>query len=306
MRASDIAAAVGGTIDGQERGADPEITGVAPLDRAGPTELSFLAHPRYSLYVAASRAGAVLVSEAMADRATGSTPRIRVRDVHRALTVVLPLLYPESRPDPGVHPTAVLGRGVELGEDVLIGAYAVIGAGSRVGARTRIGSHCVLAENCTLGTDVLLHPHVTLYARSWVGDRSILHSGVRVGTDGFGYAFVEGGHRKVPQVGTCVIGADVEIGANTTIDRGSIGPTEIGNGVKIDNLVQIGHNVRVGENCIIVAQVGIAGSTVIGQGVVLAGQAGISGHLRIGDGARIGAQAGVIKDVPAGAEYSDY
>ena len=157
-----------------------------------------------------------------------------------------------------------------------------------------------------MGDDVVLHDHVTLYPGVRIGPRSILHSGVRAGVDGFGYVFAEGAHRKVPQVGGCVIGADVEIGANTTIDRGSIGATEIGDGVKIDNLVHIGHNVRIGPHSIVVAQVGIAGSTIIGQGVTLAGQAGLAGHLTVGDGATVAAQAGVFGDVPAGATYSGY
>lgn len=306
MKASEIAAAVGGVLDRQERRADPEITGVAPLDRAGPTDLTFLAHPRYASYVAETRAGAVLVTEVLAERASGRIPRIRVQDVHGALTLLLPLLHPEQRPEPGVHPTAVLGRGVELGEHVVIDPYAVIGAGSRIGARAHVGAHCVIGDGCVLGSDVVLHSHVTLYKGTRIGSRSILHSGVRVGVDGFGYAFMDGAHSKIPQVGACVIGEDVEIGANSTIDRGSIGPTEIGNGVKIDNLVHIGHNVRVGEHSLLVAQVGIAGSVQVGRGVVLAGQVGVSGHLHIGDGARVGAQAGVIGDIPAGAEYSDY
>ena len=303
MRASEIAAAVGGTLEG---GADPDVIGVAPLDRAGPTELSFLAHPRYAAYVADTRAGAVLVSESLRDRGHGPAPRIVVRDVHRALTVLLPLFYAEREPAPGVHPSAVLGHGVELGVGVTIGPCVVIGDGCVVGARARIASHCVIGERCTLGEDVVLHPHVTLYAGVRVGDRSILHAGVRAGVDGFGYAFVDGAHRKVPQVGRCVIGADVEIGANTTIDRGSVGATEIGDDVKIDNLVHIAHNVRVGAHSIIVAQVGIAGSTTIGRGVTLAGQAGIPGHVTIGDGATVAAQAGVFGDVPAGAVYSGY
>jgi UDP-3-O-[3-hydroxymyristoyl] glucosamine N-acyltransferase len=189
---------------------------------------------------------------------------------------------------------------------VAIGPYVVLGDGCTVGARARIAAHCVIGERCTLGDDVVLHPHVALYAGVRVGDRSILHAGVRVGVDGFGYAFVDGTHRKVPQIGRCVIGADVEIGANTTIDRGSVGATEIGDDVKIDNLVHIAHNVRVGAHSIIVAQVGIAGSTTVGRGVTLAGQAGIPGHVTIGDGATVAAQAGVFGDVPAGAVYSGY
>lgn len=303
MKASEIAALVGGTLKG---GADPELIGVAPLERARPTELSFLAHPRYVAYVQRSEAGAILVSEELEARVGEGRTRIVVRDVHRGLALVLRRLYPERPFEAGVHPTAVIHEEAALGTGVAVGPYAVIGRGARIGDRVRIGAHVVIGEDCEIGDDVVLHPHVTLYPGVRVGPRSILHSGVRVGVDGFGYVFVDGAHQKVPQVGGCRIGADVEIGANTTIDRGSIGETEIGDGVKIDNLVHIGHNVRIGAHSIIVAQVGVAGSSTIGRGVTLAGQVGIPGHVTIGDGATIAAQAGVFGDVPAGAVYSGY
>jgi len=303
VKASEIAALVGGTVRG---GADPELSGVAPLERAQPAELSFLAHPRYAAYVEQSRAGAILVTEELDDRVGDGRVRIVVRDVHRALAAVLGRMYPERPVEPGIHPTAIVHEEAELGEDVAVGPYAVIGRGARIGARARIGAHVVVGEDCDVAEDVVLHPHVTLYPGVRVGARSILHSGVRVGVDGFGYVFADGAHRKVPQVGGCRIGADVEIGANTAIDRGSIGETEIGDGVKIDNLVHIAHNVRIGAHSIIVAQVGVAGSSTIGRGVTLAGQVGIPGHVTVGDGATIAAQAGVFGDVPAGAVYSGY
>lgn len=303
MKASEIAALVGGELEG---GADPDLTGVAPLDRAGPESLSFLANPRYATYLQRSVAGAVLVAEALADEVSAEAPIIRVDDVHRALARLLPVLYPARAPEPGVHPTAVIDPGARLGDDVVVGAYAVIGRGSVVGDRARIGAQVVVGAECEIGDDVVLHPHVTLYDGTVVGARSILHSGARAGVDGFGYVPVDGVLQKIPQVGCCVIGADVEIGANTTVDRGSIGPTEIGDGVKIDNHVHIGHNVRVGAGSILVAFVGVSGSTRIGRGVTLAGQAGIAGHIEIGDGATIAAQAGVFGDVPAGATYSGY
>lgn len=302
MLATAIAQHVGGRYEG---GGDPEITGVAPLDRAGPTDLSFLAHPRYVSYVDASKAGVLLVPPDLEAEA-GARDRIVVADVHRALAALLPRLYPPSPPVPGVHATAVLGRGVSLGEAVTVEAYAVIGADVRIGDRARIGAHAVVGDGSVVGEDAVIHPHVTLYPGTRLGARSILHAGVRAGVDGFGYVWAEGGHRKVPQVGRCDIGEDVEIGANTTIDRGSVGATEIGRGTKIDNLVHIAHNVRIGESSVIVAQVGIAGSTTIGKRVTLAGQAGIPGHRTIGDGATIAAQAGVFGDVPPGVVYSGY
>jgi len=306
MLASEIAELVTGEVAGDREGGDPEVLGVAPLDRAEPTDLSFLAHPGYLRYVDDSCARVILVSRELAGRCGVDRVRIIVSDVHRALASVLAVMYPAAEPQTGIHPTAVIGAGTQLGSDVWIGPYTVVGRDGEIGDRVRIGAHCVTGAGCVLAADAVLFPHVTLYDGVRIGARSVLHTGVRVGVDGFGYALVDGKHRKVPQVGGCVIGDDVEIGANTTIDRGSVGNTEIGDGVKIDNLVHIAHNVRIGANSVIVAQVGIAGSTTIGRYVTLAGQAGIPGHLHIGDGATIAAQAGVFGDVPAGATYSGY
>lgn len=303
MKASEIAALVGGRFAGAR---DPEITGVAAIDRAGPNELTFVAHVKYAAYLAQARAGVLLVSDVLEERANAQLPRIVVADVHRALAQVLAHFHPELRPAAGVHSTAVLGTQVRLGADVIIEPYAVIGAGTTIGDRAWIGAHCVVGENCVIGADARLHAQVTLYSKVQLGERCIIHSGTRLGSDGFGYTFVNGQHQKVPQVGGVVIGNDVEIGANCTVDRGSVGPTEIGNGVKIDNLVHVGHNVRIGDLSIIVAQVGISGSTVLGKGVTLAGQAGLPGHLHIGDGATIAAKSAPFGDVPAGATYTGF
>ena len=304
MRLSEIHARIGGRRIGS---ADPEIRGVATLERAEESDLSFVADPKYLRYLAATRAGALLVAGDLDDRiADAERPALVVDDAHRALAAVLGLLYPAHAHEPGVHATAVIAPDAVLGADVRVDAYAVVGAGARVGARAWIGPHVVVGRGCVLGDDVVLHAHVTLYDGVTVGARSVLHSGVRAGVDGFGYVHVDGAHRKVPQVGSCVIGADVEIGANCTIDRGSIGVTEIGDGAKIDNLVHLGHNVRVGPHAIIVAQAGVAGSTQIGRYAVLGGQAGIGGHVQIGDGAQIAGQAGVFGDVPAGQTWSGY
>ena len=303
MKASEIARLVGGTLQGES---DPEITGVAAVDRAQPHELTFVAHAKYAAYLQRSRAGVLLVTDDLVPAESTPLPRIVVKDVHRALAQVLAHFHPEPPLEPGVHPTAVIGAGVTLGHDVAIDAYAVIGAGTRLGDRVRIGAHCVIDEGCMLGDDVRLHAHVTLYSKVTLGARCIIHSGARLGSDGFGYTFAEGQHRKVPQVGGVRIGDDVEIGANCTVDRGSVGETEIGNGVKIDNLVHVGHNVRIGDLSIIVAQVGISGSTVLGKGVTMAGQSGLPGHLHIGDGATIAAKSAPIGDVPAGAVYTGF
>jgi UDP-3-O-[3-hydroxymyristoyl] glucosamine N-acyltransferase len=205
-----------------------------------------------------------------------------------------------------VHSTAVIGRGAQLAEDVTIGPHVVIGAGARIGAGTRLDAHVVVGEGVEIGTECHLFPGVTLYPGTVLGDRVRVHAGVRLGSDGFGYVFRGGVHEKIPQVGRCIVESDVEIGANTTIDRGSIDDTVIGAGTKIDNLVQIGHNVRVGRLCIVMSQVGIAGSTHVEDGCILAGQAGIGGHVTIGRGARVGGQAGVFGDIPAGETWSGY
>ena len=303
MKASDIARLLDAELSG---GADPEIRGAAPLDRAGPDDLSIVARGRYLPYVEPSRAGLLLVARSLADQVPPDRPRILLDDVHAALVRVLPRLYPEPVPEPGVHPTAVVESDVELGPDVLVGPGAVVGAGTRLGAGARVGANTVIGKDCVIGEGVVLHPNVTVYRRTRIGPHSIVHAGARLGADGFGFAAVDGVPQKVPQVGDCVVGAHVEIGANTTIDRGSIGTTEIGDHVKIDNLVQIGHNVRIGAGTIVVSQVGIAGSTTIGQGATLGGQAGIPGHVEIGDGATVAAQAGVFGSIPPGETWSGY
>lgn len=286
--------------------ADRVVRGVAPLDEAGPHHLSFVAEARYHPYIQASRAGAVLVARGAAVELPAGMAAIRVDDPRRALARVLPALHPAPAPAPGVHPTAVVDAGARVAPSASVGACAVVGAGTRVGERARIGAHVVVGEGCEIGEDAVLHPHVTLYDGVRVGARSIVHSGARLGSDGFGFVPEGRALRKVPQVGGCVIGDDVEIGANTTIDRGSIGDTVVGRGTKIDNLVQIGHNCRIGQSVVIVSQVGISGSTRVGDGAVLGGQAGVQGHIEIGAGARIGAQAGVTASVAAGVTVSGY
>jgi UDP-3-O-[3-hydroxymyristoyl] glucosamine N-acyltransferase len=301
---AEVARIVGGEV---ERG-DPERTvrGMAPLDEAGPGDLSFVAEARYHAYIHASRAAAVLVARGAAVELPEGMAAIRVDDPRRALARVLGVLYRPAPAPPGIHPTAVLGEGVVVDPSASVGAYAVIGQGTRVGERARIHPHVVIGRQCEIGADVVLHPHVTLYDGVTVGARSVVHSGARLGSDGFGFVPEKDGLKKVPQVGGCRIGEDVEIGANTTIDRGSIGDTVVGRGTKIDNLVQIGHNCRIGSHVIIVSQVGISGSTKVGDGAVLGGQAGVQGHIEIGAGAKVGGQAGVTASVPAGVTVSGY
>ena len=299
----EVAALVGGRVVGE--GA-VRVRDVAPLDEAEPDELGLLADRRYVKDLTGCGAGALLVSEALLPQAGEALPAVVVEDAHAALVPLLARLHPAREPRPGVHPTAVLGRGARLGEAVEVGAYAVIEAGAELGDRARIGAHCVVGAGANVGEDALLHPHVVLYPGTVVGRRVIVHAGACLGSDGFGYALVDGAYRKVPQVGRCVVEDDVEIGANTTIDRGSIGDTVVGRGSKIDNLVHLAHNVRVGPGCAMAAQVGIAGSTRLGTGVQIGGQAGFMGHVEVGDGAKIGGQAGVLGDVPEGATVTGF
>jgi len=300
-----LAALTGGRLVGA---ASIAVQGIAPLDRAGPRDLSFLASRRYLPYFQQSRAAIVLCKPQFADETQGPGCRVIVPDPHVALVAVIPVLYPQRTWEPGVHPTAVIGRGAEWQDPVAIGPYAVVGAGVRLGKNVRIGAGCVLGDGVQVGDDVECYPHVVCYSGTIVGNRVILHAGARLGSDGFGY--VPGKHgevpQKIPQIGRCILGDDVEIGANTTIDRGSVDDTVIGAGTKIDNLVQVGHNVRIGSRCLIAGQAGIAGSTHVEDDVFLAGQAGLADHVTIGRGARVTVQGGVIGDIAPGATVSGY
>lgn len=293
----EVADLVGGRIVGD---ADVEIASVAPLDEARPDQLGFLAAKRYSRFAAESEAGAFLVSADLESAVEDGRTLVVVEDAHRALAALLRHLHPAEPEEAGIHPTAVVGKGVRLGEGVYLAPYAVIEDNAVIGDRCRIGAHAVVGTGAQLGRNCTLHPHVVLYPRTVLGDRVIVHAGTRLGVDGFGYTFEDGAHRKVPHVGRCVIEDDVEIGANTTVDRGSIGDTVVGRGAKLDNLIQLGHNVRVGELSLMASMVGVAGSTRIGKGVLMGGQAGVIGHLEIEDGAQVAAAARVMRDVSAG------
>ncbi len=294
----ELATLVGGRLVGD---ASCAVRGVAPLASADPSEIAPLFAARYRAEVGGSHAGSLLVAGDLERGLDDPRPRVVVADPYAALIPLLARLHPAPPPRPGVHPTAVIGTGARLGAEVEVAAYAVVGEGCVIGDRVRIGAHSVVGPGTSVGAGSILHAHVTLYSGVMVGERVVLHSGARIGADGFGYASSSGGHRKVPQVGGCVIEDDVEIGANSTVDRGSIGDTVIGRGSKLDNLVHVAHNVRIGPHCILTAMVGIAGSTTVGAGVMFAGQSGVAGHLSIGDGARVGAKSAVLQDVPGGA-----
>lgn len=303
ITAAAIAELVGGRLIGDP---DATVCRVAPLDRAGAADATFLASPRYAAALASCAAGVVLVDESLAATPGGERARVLVCRPHEAMLAVVAALYPAECAVPAVASSARIAPGVRLGSAVRVDDYAVVGAGADIGDGAWVGSHSVIGAGVTVGAGARIHAAATLYPGTVLGERSIVHAGVRLGSDGFGYVSGSAGHARIQHVGRCVIGADVEIGANTTIDRGSIDDTVIGAGTKIDNLVHIAHNVHVGSRCLIMAQVGIAGSSRVGDGAVLAGQAGITGHVTIGAGARIAAQAGVFGDVPAGESWSGY
>jgi UDP-3-O-[3-hydroxymyristoyl] glucosamine N-acyltransferase len=296
-----LADRIGGEVSGSPV---IEISGVADLSSAQPGQISFLGNRRYLSAAKLTKASALIIGAEMAAEAF-PCPTLLVDNPSTAFSQIAALFAPEPITyPPGVHPTAVLGSGVILGEGVSIQPHVVLERGVHIGARSVIGAGVYLGAEARIGQDCLLYPHVTVREYCVLGDRVILHCGVVVGSDGFGYDFQGGRHVKIPQTGYVQIDDDVEIGANSTIDRGRFGRTWIQRGTKIDNLVMIGHNVVVGEHNILVSQSGIAGSTLLGNYVTVAGQSGIGGHLRVGDQATITGQSGVVKDVPAKAIIS--
>jgi UDP-3-O-[3-hydroxymyristoyl] glucosamine N-acyltransferase len=288
MKVSEIAELLRGKPAGE---AEREIRGVAALEAAGPSELAYVEGSHALAQAATSRAGCLLVSE---DVSLPGRTTIAVSHPKLALVRVAEVLHPAPALVPGVHPTAVVAPDAQLAPDCSVGANVVIESGVAVGAGTRLCPGVFLGEGVRVGAHCVLYPRVTVYPGAQIGDRVILHAGVVVGSDGFGYVLAEGRHVKFPQLGKIVIEDDVEIGSNTTLDRGSLGATVIGQGTKIDNLVQIAHNVRIGRHCIIVSQTGISGSAEVGDYVVMAGQVGVGEHARIEDRVIVGGQAGVL------------
>lgn len=308
LTAGEVGARVGARVVGD---AALRLRGLAPIESAGPDELTFVANPKYLGHLATTRAGAVIISSAHLPAAhvppEGPPPGrayLVAEDPYLAFARALAAFHPPRRPPPGVHPTAWIDPSATVGEGVTVGPLCSIAASCRLGAGVVLVAGVHLGEDVEVGEESTLHPNVTVYPGSRIGRRVIIHGGAVIGADGFGFARTPQGAVKVPQVGRVVIEDDVEIGANCTIDRATLGETRIGRGAKLDNLVQIGHNVTVGEGTVIVAQAGVSGSTKIGRGVTIAGQAGLVGHIEVGDGAIVTAQCGVTNDVPAGAVVS--
>lgn len=288
----ELAALVGGELRGP---ADLIIRGLAPVEQATPEDITFIAHPRFARLGETSRAGAVIVSP---QGATLNKPLIVVDHPYLAYARVAGVF---ARPRPGwtgVSEQACLGAGVKLGRDAAIAPLVFVGDGVRLGDRVTLMPGCYIGPEAVIGDDTYLSPQVTIMERCRVGARVLIHSGAVIGADGFGFIPTPEGQLKIPQLGIVVIEDDVEIGANVTIDRGALGETRVARGVKIDNLVQVAHNVTVGEHTVIAAQAGVAGSTTIGRRVALGGQVGLVGHITIGDRTQIGAQAGVTNSVP--------
>jgi UDP-3-O-[3-hydroxymyristoyl] glucosamine N-acyltransferase len=291
---AQIASALGATLEG-----DPSrvLHGVAPLDTAGPADVSFVTDPRYAVAAQTSRAGAFLAPPGVSGL---PAPVLRIAAPRLALIDLIALFHPTASPAPGVHRTAVVAADARVAPTASVGALSVIEAGAEIGAGARLHPLVYVGSGAVIGEETVLYPHVVIREGVRLGRRVIVHAGAVIGADGFGYAFDGARHRKIPQVGGVQIEDDVEIGANTTIDRATLGETVVRQGTKIDNLVQVGHNVEIGEHTVIAGQVGIAGSCRIGRGVVMGGQVGLADHTTIGDGALLGAQSGVHGDIAAG------
>jgi len=298
------AAEIARQIDGEVLGdASVHLTGFAPADKARAGDLTFAENQTYFNRAEQSAAAAIMV-----DGQFTSTKKtlIRVPNARIAFAKVLPLFFPDPVLAPGVHPTAVVAASAQVDPTAHIGPHCVVGEQVRIGARCVLHGGDHAGANCVIGADTQLFPNVVLYPRTQLGQRVRIHAGAVIGSDGFGYVLDAGAHRKVPQIGHVIVHDDVEIGANVTIDRGALGPTSIGRGTKIDNLVQIAHNVAIGEHCLVIAQAGIAGSTKLGNFVTLAGQVGLAGHLKIGNKVTIAAQSGVMHDIADGEKWFGY
>jgi len=291
-----IARMVGGSVTGS---GETVISDVAEIQHALPNQITFLANPRYAKYVATTKAAAIIVDEQF----TGNYPHlIRVANPNYAFSQMLAYFRPElPNPPAAIHPTAVVDPTVRLGQNVYLGPQVVVAAEAVIADEAVIHAGCYIGVGSTIGRGTVLFPRVTIYHRCHLGQKVRVHSGVVIGSDGFGFTRVGNGIEKIPQAGGVVIQDEVEIGANTTIDRGTVGDTVIGRGTKLDNLIQVAHNVKIGQYCFFAALTGIAGSAIIEDYVAVGGQVGIAGHIRVGTKAMIAAQSGVSKDVPPGA-----
>ena len=295
-----IAKLIGGEVVGD---ASAVLKSFAPAEKAQSGDLTFAENEDYFVRAGQSAATAIIVDQRFS---SSKKILIRVPNARIAFAKVLALFFPEQKFAAGIHPTAVVALSAKVDLTAHIGPHCVIGERVKIGARTVLQCGNFIGDDSKFGNDVNLFPNVTIYPRGEIGNRVRIHANSVIGSDGFGYVLDDGVHRKVPQIGNVVIADDVEIGAGVTIDRGALGSTVIGKGAKIDNLVQIAHNVEIGEHCLLVAQAGIAGSSKLGNYVVLAGQSGIAGHLKIGNRVTVTAQSGVMNDIPDGEKWFGY
>jgi UDP-3-O-[3-hydroxymyristoyl] glucosamine N-acyltransferase len=299
----EIARYLGGEVVGD---AAVEVAGIASIEEAKPGDLTFLANPKYRAFLNTTSASAIIVGPDD-DVSKCQKPLIKHKNPYLAFARALELFFGSHYDFPAdIHPTAILGKDVLVEEGVHIGPHVVVENGTKLRQGSTILAGCFVGADSEIGEKSLIYPNVTIRENVKIGKKVIIHSGAVIGSDGFGFARDGIRYHKIPQVGGVEIGDDVEIGANVTVDRATLGVTRIGKGTKIDNLVQIAHNVNIGENCIIAGQVGISGSTQIGDGSVIAGQVGMAGHIKIGKGVIVGAQSGVTKDVPDGTTVFGY
>ncbi len=300
MKLGEIARRLGCELHGD---GEVEIVGVASLAEAGPGTLTFLADRRLAGALADTRASAIVLPP---DAPEGPVPSLRAPDPYVAFVGAVELFHPPRRPAPGIHATAVIAFSASVGPRAMIGPHVVVGERVRLGDDAALHANVVVYDDVRIGDRFTAHAGAVVREGVRIGNDVTLHAGAVIGSDGFGYLPLPAGNRKIPQVGTVVLEDDVEVGANTTVDRAALGSTVIGRGSKLDNLVMVAHGCRIGPGCLVAAQVGLSGGTMLGERVLVGGQAGSAGHLTIGDGARIGAKAGIHSDVPPGAVYSGY
>jgi UDP-3-O-[3-hydroxymyristoyl] glucosamine N-acyltransferase len=297
LTTAEIAKLLAGEVLGD---ANATLTGFAMIDKARPGDLTFAETEEYFAAAENSAATAIIAGKQFS---SAHKTIIHVANPRVAFAKAVALFFPEPKFAPGIHPSAVIAQTAQVDATAHIGPHCTIGERVKIGANCVLQSGNSIGDDSTLGDETNLFPTVTIYPRTQIGRRVRIHAGAVIGADGFGYVLDGGSHRKVPQIGNVVIGDDVEIGANTTVDRGALGATVIGKGSKIDNLVQIAHNVQIGEHCIIISQVGIAGSAKLGNYCVLAGQVGIAGHLKIGNQVTVGSKSGVMHNIPDGEQW---